>query len=346
MASRPPPERTVLESIQHLRGLAALGVAVFHAGRHAGVDLPLGSAGVDVFFVISGFIIWMITADGGASPGRFLADRFMRIMPTYWLATTVLLLGGLAGLFPRLVIEPWHVVTSYLLIPDRGPTGEIAPLLFQGWSLSYEMLFYLAFAAVLPFSNRVRFLAVGAGLPVMILALALAPRSTATNFFGEPIMLEFVAGMAIAEAWRQGRNPPATAGWALLAVGGAALFLLHATAPGAPRALAFGAPAFLLVAGAVILERRGAWPKSRTGRLLGDASYSIYLWHTFGISVVAMALTLSGVSGLWIVPATVAGGVAAGLGGYALLERPLMKAWRSRRGRPGAARKTEAAGAG
>ena len=87
-----------LDGIQHLRALAAIGVVLFHAAERSGLHFTIGAAGVDVFFVISGFIMWIITAGRPVTPNAFLRERILRIVPLYWLATAVMVFGALAGL--------------------------------------------------------------------------------------------------------------------------------------------------------------------------------------------------------------------------------------------------------
>ena len=82
---------------------------VFHAAERTGAHFAIGAAGVDVFFVISGFIMWVIVEDRPLSPSRFFRDRLERIAPLYWIATGVMVAGALAGLFPNLRLTAYHV---------------------------------------------------------------------------------------------------------------------------------------------------------------------------------------------------------------------------------------------
>ncbi|MGH6808111.1 MAG: acyltransferase family protein, partial [Ensifer adhaerens] len=93
-----------IHGIQYLRALAALGVVLFHAAERTGHHFAIGAAGVDVFFVISGFIMWVISDRRPVAPLSFLKERLRRIAPIYWLATVVMIGGGVAGLFPNLVL--------------------------------------------------------------------------------------------------------------------------------------------------------------------------------------------------------------------------------------------------
>ena len=126
-------------SIQYLRALAALAVLVFHAASKAGVDFSIGQAGVDLFFLISGFLMVVITGDH-TSAKSFIIDRLIRIVPLYWIATLTLVVLSLIGFAPNLSIQPAYVIQSLLFIPVREPGGEnIWPVLVPGWSLVFEI---------------------------------------------------------------------------------------------------------------------------------------------------------------------------------------------------------------
>ncbi len=112
----PTPMKTI-HGIQYLRALAALGVVLFHAAERTGHHFAIGAAGVDVFFVISGFIMWVISDRRPTAPLAFLRERLRRIAPIYWLATLVMIGGGVAGLFPNLVLT----VRTCRGVPDVHP---------------------------------------------------------------------------------------------------------------------------------------------------------------------------------------------------------------------------------
>ncbi|MEY9103377.1 peptidoglycan/LPS O-acetylase OafA/YrhL [Sinorhizobium fredii] len=160
-----------IRTIQYLRAAAALAVVVFHAAEKTGHDFAVGAAGVDVFFVISGFIMWVISDRRPLTPAKFIWDRIRRIVPIYWFATAVMIAGALAGLFPNLALTLDHVLASLFFIPFRSPSsGEIWPLLVQGWTLNFEMLFYAVFAASLLLPRHWRLPAI-AGLFVALVTI-------------------------------------------------------------------------------------------------------------------------------------------------------------------------------
>jgi exopolysaccharide production protein ExoZ len=167
-----------LYSIQYARALAALAVVLAHTGAYgSGNAFHIGSAGVDIFFVISGFVMWTTTASRAQTPADFIANRIVRIVPMYWLVTLALVIAAVCvpALFPRLKIDAGHVVASLLFMPSRSPfNGELWPVLVQGWTLNYEMFFYGVFALVLFIPRQLRL----AALSMAFCGLALSGVST------------------------------------------------------------------------------------------------------------------------------------------------------------------------
>lgn len=334
-------------SIQYLRGVAATMVVLFHLGSplerlgYRGV-WPVGlSAGVDIFFVISGFVMWISTIGRTVTPWQFFRKRIVRIVPLYWLLTTVMLVVMLvlpSALQTSRFSLP-HVIASYLFLPMQNPgKGTMEPLLFPGWTLNYEMFFYLIFGTLLLVSPRLRLLGTALlfGLLVLVGWLAGWPTVSVAGFYTSPRLLEFVAGMVL--AWlvcQRGADrllapPVALAG---LAAGFAAL-LFNPFPSDWPWALSAGLPSALIVACAVSLEGRGRLREWRPAHLLGDASYSIYLTQL--ISMAAFRF-------LWshVMPADLPGqlllyplldlsvAIGVGIACYFLAERPLT-AWLTR----------------
>jgi exopolysaccharide production protein ExoZ len=316
-----------LRGIQYLRALAALGVVVFHAAERMGGNFAIGAAGVDVFFVVSGFIMWVIALDRPITPGAFLKNRLERIVPSYWAATALMVLGGLAGLFPNLKLTSAHILESLLFIPHHSPNGgEIWPVLVQGWTLNFEIFFYAVFACSLLVSPQRRLpLLVALFAALSLLGIAMESGNPILATYTDPIILEFVAGAVIGHFWRQGRLGHSTGiGLALLAISLAGFAAIGLTLFGF-NPLNFGVLASLLVIGILILENAGAVGRSRVAVYLGDASYSIYLWHTFAISVVIKMLApLSLPAWTDILLASLAG-LALGVAFFELFEKPISR---------------------
>src|SRR5579862_498762 len=161
------PSRPTLQWLQALRGFAALSVVADYAKKRIDDRLWVGAAGVDVFFVISGFIIWTVGSGEEASPGVFVWRRLTRVAPAYWLATGAVI--ALATLWPTLLrqvtLSPAHVALSLAFIQHIDPRGLPFPVLPPGWSLNYEAVFYGLFTLVLfaPAALRFRLLLAALG---------------------------------------------------------------------------------------------------------------------------------------------------------------------------------------
>lgn len=324
-----------LASIQILRAAAALGVVLFHACQWSHVDFAVGAAGVDLFFVISGFVLWTATgeprsnsealAQRKATPGGFLLARAARVAPLYWIAT--LAVFAVARAWPQAlpIVHPdlRHLVLSLLFLPHVGPGDDPFPLLPTGWTLTYEAFFYLAFALALacPRDRRLQVLS----------CVLLAASILGFGYHGwytllcNPLLLEFLAGVWLARLWARGRLQ------ALGAPGGLGLIGLGVLALGACqvgglrddflRPFVWGPPATAIVAGGLALEVWIGGRIARAGAMLGDASYSLYLVQAPLIA--AFAWLTPGLAGWARTPLSVLLAVAAGPACWRWLERPL-----------------------
>lgn len=283
-------------SIQSLRAVAALLVMAHHltSGKFL-----LGAAGVDIFFIISGFIMGANNSDSSAK--LFILKRLIRVTPLYWLLTFAMCGLSLTNSLTNFKFDSASLLKSLFFIPYSDQFGNTWPLVIPGWTLNMEVFFYFIFAFGLIFRSSQLFVA------LILLALVLAgqffdPGNIAWSFWTMPILLEFVGGLVLADLIR-----PASGklGLAIL-FAGAAAFLLVGTMwhySDALRPVAWGMPAFLLVCGALTIERAGVWPKAVLKPLerIGDASYSLYLTHGIVISALhrklGMGLPISVISG-------------------------------------------------
>jgi len=193
-----------LKSLQILRAVAAISVVYFHigSGPYAPIPTPIptfGSFGVDIFFVISGFVMAMVVAKGH-SARSFAISRLTRIVPLYWILTTCLLL--LAAVKPDLLSSTTANLLNYLkslcFIPYFKENGSLTPMLAVGWTLNYEMFFYLCVWISLIFVRRFY---VQATISLIILCYFLASMATqnsvVSSFFGNTQIFEFLFGMLL-----------------------------------------------------------------------------------------------------------------------------------------------------
>lgn len=322
-------------SLQYLRGVAACMVVWFHCGtqiqRMGGVPLPLhaaGEYGVDIFFVISGMVMWVTTAGRAMPPAEFLRRRVERIAPLYWLVTAVVAFVALAA--PALLhsthFDAAHLLASLLFFPWPNPVdGSHTPVLVPGWTLNYEMFFYLLFALALLLPRGWRPPAVLAMLAAAVAIGAGATQESLRGFYGDPMILEFGAGVALGALALRRAPLPAGWGWAAAAAS-LPLALLLTSLPHAPRALYAGLPAALAVGGLALAERRMPPPVWPFLLRVGDASYSIYLTHPLTLALVS---TLWRAAGLHLTPlyyaCALAATLAVGLACHALIERPVAR---------------------
>jgi exopolysaccharide production protein ExoZ len=328
-----------LYGVQYLRAIAALGVVIFHAMERTGGHFAIGAAGVDIFFVVSGFIMWVLAEARHPSPSEFLRERAERIVPLYWAVTAVMVAGGLAGLFPNMRLTFFHVLGSFAFIPHYSPSdGGLWPVLVQGWTLNYEMFFYVLFAALLSLSGARRLVAMTCLFVGLVgLGLLFEPESAALKTYTSPLLLEFLIGAFIGRLWLAGKVPSARTGWILLAVAVAGFAFVGATYIGF-NAYVLGPLAGVLLVGVLALEKAGFVRHFCPAAYFGDASYSIYLWHTLAISVVVKLATLLALPSLATISLAIASGIAIGLAGHAFLEKPVtafFKSGRRPRARPG-----------
>lgn len=297
----------MLHNIQYLRAFAALFVVLYHteyaSNQLFGDDLKLfefGPGGVDVFFVISGLIMWITTSDGRKSPLEFLRNRVARIVPLYWFFTGLaVLIAVVAPSITKIVLEPGHVISSFLFFPWQRPgTEEWTPVIVAGWTLNLEMFFYLAFAAALGLAARWRLLAI-CGFLVACAAIGIIfPIEGAAKFYASPIMLEFAAGILIAAVvapWLDRfRIDPRI--YAAIAALGLILICIfpwqQATDLG--RLWVWGVPSILMVGGAYLHERNAQTIHLPWLHAIGDASYALYLVHPMAISLVRVVFRKAG----------------------------------------------------
>ncbi len=301
--------------------------------RNSPVPAPFvlaGASGVDIFFVISGFIMLSTAFSRFGEPGagrRFLARRLTRIAPLYWLCTSAILMAHVSGiLYGHIVVSPASVIGSFLFV-DTGHQ-----ILGAGWTLNYEMWFYLVFACFLFLrSTRTAVCVIVGTLLLAAFFASLHPATPFLRFLANPISIEFCYGLAVALIYSRSR--PASrairvtsflAGLAGIALGSA--LAPHLTTAGIDahwRWVAWGVPACLLVFSLIACTT----PKNVLGKillLLGDASYSLYLTHSIVMTAYARIIKtgrLDGQNVYLVIAAVLLISVSVGLVTYHLLEK-------------------------
>lgn len=342
----------MLAGLQCGRAVAAVMVAIFHAnvfllpskfyaGEGAGAAFNFGYAGVEFFFVLSGFIMVLVHRRDFGQPSKalvFMRKRVVRIYPIYWLVMAFLLAIYFVspGRGPDHARDPLAILQSLLLIPSEdGPIMQVA------WTLQHEMLFYIIFSGII-LNLRIGRIVFGAWMLACVLALPWShDMSFPLSFLLKPHNLLFLFGIVAAYAYTHlSRSSALLAFWT-----GCALFLgiglsetvLGVMGPESLQPLGYGLGALLIVIGLA----QGGLPAPRWLTFIGDASYAIYLVHLPVMNIAAVGLLAAGLHlvlpplamlALITVIVTVAGALV-----HIFAEKPLMKYFKNRSPRQAAA---------
>lgn len=353
-----PSEARILLSLQMWRALAALLVLLYHLATILKHRIPtlyrelcwlwpfetVGLAGVDLFFVVSG-VVMTVTCYKRLGDRRailpFLKRRFARIYPLYWAATlgVLVIFWAAPTLMARPKSDPSEIIKSLALWPQPD-----YPIVGVGWTLSYEVFFYLMFAALLAFPQKYFGTLLAAWA---VVTMALFPffddqgsrgirGNLALPMAASPLVLEFIAGCLIAVSFLRGKLPKPTVAllmgglWLIVIGGYCGATYFDEAAYGAVRLFVFGIPSALLILGTLSLEQRGNLKTSRLLLRCGDASYSMYLTHVYVILLMAAVLPRVRVfqdSGgrLALTVVTIVACVATAAGCYRWVELPLTR---------------------
>lgn len=297
-----------IESIQILRALAAFIVILHHSSwafdsfsktsgfiQRSGLG-KLGASGVDIFFVISGFIMFY-TQSNSKKENRityalnFLKNRILRIYPLYWIWTIMLLVMWYLKLaLTTHTLTIICVIASFLLIPYPQPDGNLHPFLDQGWTLSFEMYFYFifAFGLICTYSRiKVAIIVVLSLSIISLIAYSFSAPLPVQYITGNSLIIEFIFGGLIVFLVENIDMKFFKYGTYIFLIGSILMIAnVFYNTPINNRAIKYGIPAFLIVLGAVISERNKPFKHTylyKLGLFLGNASYSIYLTHVFFI---------------------------------------------------------------
>jgi exopolysaccharide production protein ExoZ len=287
-----------IHSIQYLRALAALMVVAHHALRNISIYkssfgfFKIGAAGVDLFFIISGFVMWLTTSGRNVNIFDFMLKRFIRVAPLYWLIIISMLVASMltSTMFQNYFEMP-EVIYSLLFIPHYhfAYPDKIYPILTVGWTLNYEMFFYFIFGALL-FLPRYRLVLLPVSLSILVLLGSLFESDNALiKTYTNNLLLEFVIGVFIAKLFLDGRlsAKPMSLSLLLCLLGLVSLFATNSiNLENLTRFFYWGIPSALIVVAALMFENSRVLPRLNIMHLLGDASYSIYLSHLFILPIV------------------------------------------------------------
>jgi peptidoglycan/LPS O-acetylase OafA/YrhL len=307
---------SVILNIQALRAIAALLVVGRHVGnpligvethffpREPSLIQPVlgsfGGIGIDIFFVISGFIMLTTSWKSFAAPGagaNFFFRRLVRIYPPYWFALAPIAIGSLATaghLMRSHVGMQMNLVADLLLLPQRG-----LPTLGVSWTLSYEMLFYIVFAGLmfLPAKRIVPALAVWAVVQFCLYLGFHGSAHVVPAFIGSVLPIEFITGAFIGWLYVHDKLRFAWPSAIAAALTTTVLWLVihhfgetQGTSSQAIRTAEILVPSALMVYAAVALETAGLVRAPAWLVTLGNASYALYLWHVTILFALGYAL--------------------------------------------------------
>lgn len=324
-------------SVQYLRGIAALMVLLEHtAAKSAQYSTNvlsgwhIGGAGVDLFFLVSGFIMCHTTTNKHQQKGasrQFLWRRVLRIIPLYWLVTCAALLVFLIA--PDKINSQGgdtQILASFFLLPTDG-----LYLVSNGWTLRYEFLFYMIFMLGLFFSKRIGQVLVISMIAALVLWGQLqAADNAVTRFITDALLLEFAAGMAlyhIYSAYQRLDHPPSMLPFVLLGIALGSLFAVNQGINSEIRVIDFGLPMACAMAGLLCLESSLRQQPIQWLKMLGDSSYAMYLTHPFILAGGAMIFSKlhlhTALSGFAFTGLLLAISIIAGYLVYEWLEKPI-----------------------
>lgn len=336
-----------IQSIQYLRGVAALMVVWHHARSQFPSVKELfpgssGAAGVDLFFVISGFIMVVTTEGARTTCGEFIRRRLIRIAPLYWVLTLAMVAVWVVApsVFKTLKVTPETLLLSLAFVPHFSLSFPdfVWPLLVPGWTLNFEMFFYLVFGLLLLAPVRWRLISLTALFAALVgLGIALGPfDSPLLQTYTSMLLLEFVAGAWIGHLWRRGYcNLPSSVSLAMVVAGFLLLTLGNVGVLEVANELIGASMVVFGVLNSRFAETRLTW-LSR----LGDSSYSLYLTHLFTLGVLRLiwAAVLPGDMdwglGSMFMLTSMLGCALVGHLTYEWLERPMLRWMQSLTARP------------
>src|SRR4051794_6106098 len=336
------PRPNDLLGIQALRAVAALLVVAYHAVEHwtahrpgygPGQYWPNGSAGVDVFFVISGLVMTIsVRRNAGRSrpTWTFAQDRIIRIVPLYWFVTTLKITAvvALPSLVANVNLDPLYVAGSYALLPLYEGNRLIEPVLPVGWTLTYEMFFYILVAASLLLRTPLTRICAPVLMVVAIYAI-----TTSSQGFANTIVLEFLFGIAIGNAIPRLQALAPILGLSLGAFAFVALLIMPPIDTLA-RPLTWGVPAAVIVAAAVSTEMTLRRLMPRWLLTAGNASYATYLTHGFVVPAVFLFTRSIAFDSVGLAAAIILSLFFSGIVGqvfHSVIEQPLLLRLRTRR---------------
>jgi exopolysaccharide production protein ExoZ len=344
-------QKTKIEGVQIARAVAVLLVLLTHAIAHPypaapGVTHLLGRIGVTIFFVISGFLMAYITPRGPFQPWPFIRSRFLRVAPLYY-AVNALTLAGVLFLphaFKATEFDLKHITYSLAFLPMYSPGADqsITPFMKLGWTLNYELFFYVSFALLFVMSAAGRASVLFVVFGILVATGWLYPQTAATAvFYTDPGIIAFPVGVMLGTVSHRGAL---SSRWLQAAGLSAAVIFIYVALNYQQLRFAWWTQQLLIIASALVVLIFSSFPFTEKATPLrkllayiGDASYSIYLFHIFAVGLTYYIGRRLGIDNyMLLMPVAFIGGLLAGVVTYQLIEKPIIKAVKrsTRRKRP------------
>jgi len=338
-----------LYNIQLLRGIAVLLVVLFHImsveRKYGGKSYLLsnitnfGMIGVDIFFVISGFIMVVVTQGYYKNIKKafeFLYNRIARIYPTYWFYTLLVLIVYLIK--PTMVNSSQgnrvDILASFLLLPS-----DVLPLVMVGWTLIYEMFFYIIFFLMLlflPQKHLFKALISWIGF-IIFLNLTFNYNNPYFRLISDPLTIEFILGSIMAICFYKVNKKVSNIFLIVVVIFSfvISIFIYYnyflskgvIFISGWDRVAVFGVPSVCIVFAFVLLERNGISINFIITKI-GDASYSIYLSHLLTLNVIGRIWSKFSTNSIWdnyiMLPILLISSIIVGMFSYKYIEKPLI----------------------
>lgn len=333
--------RSTLISIQCLRAAAAWSVVLHHFSqvffKFKGDDWfnvffsQYGARGIDLFFVISGFVMYKSTSEKHVSPHQFMFNRIVRIVPIYWVFTFAFL--ALIWLSPQVPqaesYDLGFLLKSLFFIPVENPRGiGLFPLLTVGWTLNLEMAFYVVFAVSLFAGGAYRLAAVTLG--ILLLQNVVPLLSSDFRIFGRQVSFEFLLGVGVGILYERKLLRLSVAVCLILSAGA---LLAMSFAHKSQDYLLVGIPFSVVLAAAISQEER--FKRHKWIAAVGDWSYSTYLSHVIILYIFFIASQNWGIGPWMMLVPCCAAILLVSWASYVYLEqrmtRALKRIWPSKR---------------
>ncbi len=333
-----------IEPLQILRALAAILIMAKHVLYEVDlispIDFNYGNykhyvVGIDIFFVLSGFIMIYISQGvwGFQNAKEFFLRRVVRIVPIYWFYTAVL--AVIAVLIPQVLgnaeFLPLDFIKSLFFVPYVNTAGDLQPLLANGWSLNYEMYFYLIFALCLLLPMPYSLLALSGYFLVTIFTNFAGAEGLFASFYSRPIILEFLAGAIIGFLFLKNIRLPSWCFYIGVVFVVSAVMALFFTDSLDAQGIGYNKPLVGILSVLLLVLPKGAenLRMPRWGVKIGDSSYTLYLAHPFAIGAITQLVLLTNTESVihpWFIFVVISAvSIYGSFIAYNLIEKPALK---------------------